>query len=115
MGNQVIYHFWEVNGELEANDATQTVSEDNGFLKSHGLDDGFDVSCGLGMAEQLVDLDLARGHLTSVESHAGVFVGETSYHVVVLTTMAISSGDECYQRASALIPVVEVAVFIFDS
>lgn len=99
-------------GKLESKDPAAAASEKDGFAEAKSLDDGADIAGLLGGIEFLGDFDAAGRHLAAVESGTGESVGERGDHVVELSAMAVTAGNEGDQGATALVPVVQVTAFV---
>lgn len=116
MTDQAVDHLREVVGELKGKDTSAAASKEDGLFKPHGTDHSANIPRLLRGVEPFVGAgdELAGRHLASVKGHAGEFGREGGHDVVELPAVTISAGDEGYERAGALVPVVEVAAFVED-
>ena len=103
------------DSHLESDDTSAAAGKDGSRFVPKGFCDRNYITSLLNRVEVLIwSLHLAGGHLTTIECRDGVLALEHSHYRVILATMTIASGDEDEEGTGSLVPVVQIAIFIFN-
>ena len=100
--------------DLERDDAAAGGAEDDGLGVAEGFDDGDDVARLLDGVEGARGCDRAGAVAAAVEGADLEARGERGDGAVEARAVAAAAGDEDEKSAGALVPGVEVAVFVGD-